>query len=140
MKKLLAMMLATVLMVTALQVPVSAAVIDDGAVEPAWVNTGTVHGFISFTDDCYGTAVIYVAGQTGTTSITCMITVYVLEGSEWEFVTDHLCSSDDPSLGGSCDFEANPGSSYKAEYEITVTRNNFDEVITHTVYEDYILE
>jgi len=136
MKKLLAMMLATVLMVTAFQVPASAAVIDDGAVEPMWENTGVVNCFVSLTDDGYGSAEALVRGYPNVTFISCEVYVYLQVGSDWEYIGDYRFESFSNRLLGAYEFETVEGGYYKADFTITVTAGTVDEVIMLTEYSE----
>ena len=134
-KKLLVALLAATLMVSALPLSASAAAIEN-EVMPLWDNTGTVSCFVSLTDDGQGTAEASIRGYAGATSITCKVYVYLQNGSDWDYVTEDYFESSTNRLLGVCEFSAVNGGYYKAEYTITVTKDNVTEVITCTAYSE----
>ena len=136
MKKTILTLIAIITLLSTVAVlPTYAALPDTGGtVEPMWDNTATLHIAIDFPGNGYGYAETTVIGKVGVTKITVDISVYRQVGSSWVLVTEDSFTINFLNGIASCPFPAVTGAYYKAEYEITVTRDGIDEIITKTKY------
>lgn len=129
--KLLALLMALVTMLTCMTMPIQAAVVQPD-VEPNWENTNNIILTLSFPDDGYAEA--SVVGQLGVTKIVIDIFVYRQIGSSWALVGEEHTTILDIGGIASCQFNSINRAYYRADYTITVTKDNYDEVINKTIY------
>lgn len=128
-KKLLVVLLAATLMLSALPLSASAAKIENEAT-PWWNNAQLISCGIRFDENGFGYADSTVRGKIGTTEITTTIYVYRVVNGNKQYVAESHESIQSTSLFSDCQFAAVSGATYLAEYTFTITKNGVDEVIT----------
>lgn len=137
MKKTILTLIAFITLLTSVTlIPANAAIADPGeTVMPLWDNTATIHLAIDFNPNGYGYAEATVIGVPGVTKIVVDIQVFRQYGTSWVSVAEKEITVN--SLNGlfSCPFVPVEGAYYKADYTITVSKNNVDEIINKTIYD-----
>ncbi len=108
----------------------------DQTLQPMWDNTQTVQVEIGF-EGYTGYAESAVRGKFGVSSIKTDVYVYRQSGSSWIYVTEAHETESKIVAGISCPFSASVGTTYRADYTFTITKNGVDEVITRTAYKTY---
>lgn len=134
-KKLLVALLAATLMVSALPLSASAAAIEN-EVMPLWDNANQILTDIAF-ENGYGYAYAHVVGQLGVTNISIDTYIYCLIDNEWVYMTEMHESKQSNTWGTECEFPVVDGWTYRADYTITITKDNIDEIISLTETQTY---
>ena len=124
-------MLAILLMATVV-IPVGAATLDN-SIQPLWTNTITVNCSLDFYDG-KGYATTSVKAFPGTSSIKTDIMIYKQINGEWVYVTELHNTQHKTTSNLCCEFAAESGAYYRADYTITVTKSGTDEIINQTNY------
>lgn len=139
MKKIILTLLALVtLLVSMTIIPAQAAIPTyESTVLPRWVNTANITLQIDYNQNGYGYANATVFGVVGVTKITTNIKVYRQQGALWKLVAENESTINSMNGLFSCQFPLISGSEYRADYIITVRKNNTDEIIEHTIYRSY---
>jgi len=127
--KMLAVGMDVLTFLLCMAVPIQAAVVKPD-VEPNWENTATITLNLTFPDDGYAEATIY--GDFGVTNIIIDVYVYRKVGSSWTLVGEEHATFNDMVGYISCRFNTINRAYYRADYTFTVTKGDFDEVITKT--------
>lgn len=133
MKKLIATLILTVILISCVSVSVSAAM--PSTVEPLWDNTSIVTGTMVFdgSDKSQGTAEMQVVGKIGVTKIEGSVVVYKRVGSSWVYVTENSKTVSTKNCFLSVDFKSEIGYEYKAEFHFVVTKGTTNETIDRTI-------
>lgn len=131
-KKTFVFCIVTLVIISFMGISTQAA--NNSEIIPLWDNTAILNVGIYFLDDGYGYAEATTIGKFGTTKITSEVKVYRQYGSFWILVAQSQQTTYDESDILSCQFTPTTGTSYKAIFTVTVTKNNSDEVITKTCY------
>lgn len=125
MKKFLAMTMILAVMLPLFCLGASAAV--------QWDNTlSIIQGVSGYKG--YGEAYINITGKSGVTAIDGTVTVYIQNGSNWDYVTTNTCSSTDNALYLYAEFTSIKGCYYRADYTIHVYKGTNCETISDSVY------
>ena len=135
MKKTMIALFAVVLLMSAVIVPIGAAMPED-TVQPYWTNTNNIDCTMNVIDDV-GYADCVVMGKFGATSIRTDIYVYEMIDDEWTYVTELHDVKNKQVSGVSCTFDAELGGYYRADYTFTVVKSGTSEVIDRTLYYTY---
>lgn len=133
MKKLIATLILTVILISCVSVSVSAAM--PSTVDPLWDNTSIVTGTLTFdgSDKSQGNAEMQVVGKIGVTKIEGSVVVYKRVGSSWVYVTEGSKTVSTKNCVLSVDFKSEIGYEYKAEFHFVVTKGTTNETIDKTI-------
>ena len=126
MKKVITLMLACMLLCSAIAIPSYAAVKEETSVMPLWDNISIASVDISFSGT-NGNATGNITKQDGVTFSEGTVFVYKKVGSEWVYVADAYNSTTRYTLAVSCDFPAQSGVEYKAVFSVTAYRGEDGE-------------
>ncbi len=134
MKKVIITVLSVIMLVSVVAVPVSAAAVDNGTVQPLWTNTTMIDCDIALIDGV-GYAESIVKGKFGATSVKTDMYLYKQVGTDWVYVTELHDIQYQRAAGTSCSFQGVEGEYFRADYTFTVTKGGVDEVINRTIYQ-----
>ena len=132
MKKVLTVLVALLLVVSAIGVSASAAV-SDPVLSPNWTNTSMVAPNITFANGV-GYAELTATAKYSPKTFTVDTYVYIQSGSDWVYVTEQHDSKTGMSIGTSCPFTQVSGGYYKAEFYLTVSGGGATEELSFTAY------
>lgn len=135
MKKMLSVLILTVLMVSCFSVSAAAAM--PPTAELMWDNIGAASGDMRFsgadgTDGCADTIVL---GKPGVTKIEGKVVVYKHVGSEWVYVTEASKTVEWQNCTLAVEFTGEHGYEYKAEFHFVVYKGDKGEVLDRTMTE-----
>ncbi len=130
-KKTVALSLALALLICIISIPVTAAPIQ-GIVTPQWTNTSTVECKLGFTGRV-ASCVAQVTGNSGTTKIESVLTLYKKNGTSWDYVTSWSQNSTTQSVTYSKTYKVDSAGTYKLTIDATVYRNGTGEPVSKSV-------
>ncbi len=133
MKRAIIALLVTVVMLTAVIAPISAAKAPENTVQPRWQYTMTVDCSMGFELDC-GTAYSSVVAYFDSTKIVTDIYIYREVGDAWEYIAEAHETLNDFTSATTCDFPKIYGATYRADYTFTVYCGSSCETICRTIY------
>lgn len=131
MRKILSMLLATVILLT-LVIPTSAA-LPGNEIVPLWDNIKTISNTISF-NSTEGQVSCEIKGDLGTTVVANVKIFKQLSSGSWSLVEHNSASSKTNILFFATNFTAVSGAYYKAVLTVHVTKNDVVETVTKTTY------
>ena len=132
MKKQIMIFMFAIMLMTTVIIPVGAATVDNST-QPLWTNTVSVNCSLDF-DNGIGYAGSSVKAFPGTSSIKTDIMIYKQVNGEWIYVTELHDTQYKTTSNLCCEFAAENGADYRADYTITVTKSGIDEIINQTNY------
>lgn len=132
MKKQIMICMFAILLMATVSIPVGAATVDN-SIQPLWANTVSVNCSLDF-DNGIGYAGSSVKAFPGTSSIKTDIIIYKQVNGEWIYVTELHDTQYKTTSNLCCEFAAENGAYYRADYTITVTKRGIDEIINQTNY------
>lgn len=137
MKKAIMSLVTALLIVSCMSMGLTsfAAVASGGSAEIQWENTQSITAVLNFPYSNTGCCEVAIIGDPGVSSIVCRMTIYRQSGKLWILVGSETHSESSSVLVASTTFASLVETNYRADLEITVTKNGVDEVIERTLYQ-----
>ena len=133
MKKIISVILVTLILVSGALLPAYAALPEDNTVQPRWdtINTLTSNFGFSGADGCASGVCVR---KTGVTLLEGTLKVYEKVNGSWVYLTEASKSVTVGSLGITVHFECKYGAEYMSEFTVTGYKNGVAETATKIAY------
>ena len=134
MKKIISVMLITIMLLSGTLLSAYAALPENDIVEPQWDTINTLISNFGF-DGTDGCAAGSCVRKTGVTLLEGTLKVYKNVNGSWVYVTETSKSASVGSLAMSVHFTCSYGTEYKSVFTVTGYKNGVAETVTKTAYD-----
>lgn len=133
MKKIISIILMSLMLVTGVVAPAYAAMPEENTVAPLWESISTITSNIGFSGTDGSAAGICVR-KSGVELLEGTMKVYKNVNGSWEYITEGSKSVAVGSLAISVHFVCESGVEYMSEFTVTAYENGVPETVTKTAY------